>query len=467
MDEWEALWTQQRDAVVQKIKSNKWGKSADGKTVTGADGFAIDLSKCPAGWSETQGLSDSEIKIGQTLPQSGPAADYGNVGKAMTMMFDHYNNKGVFKDSQGKTRKVNLLIKDDGYDPARTIPLTDELIDSEKVFAMSTLGSANAMKTYDKLNQRCVPQPIIQSGHPAWGDPVNHPWSTGQQLAYNTEAVLWGAFIDQHMSEIAGSNGKVTVASLVSNNDFGKAYDVGFKAYIAQSPNKDKINYVSETIEPTAPTVTDPMTTLASKNPQVFIAMVFASYCTQAITNAAQNGLADKAKYLFQPSVCPGTTYAKKEAVGSEGTASIGWWQVNAGSKDINDPSQFSDPFIAWARDQLNAKGIDPKSSSTLGSGIYFAWSWVQALQIAGQLEGGLTRSNLILTVRSMNMTHPIHLPGIQFNMSGNKDAYFGEGGVFQSWDVAKQAWVVQGNVIDLSGKSKNCAWDQSAGICR
>jgi hypothetical protein len=251
--------------------------------------------------------------------------------------------------------------------------------------------SANAMKTYDKLNQRCVPQPIIQSGHPAWGDPVKHPWSTGQQLAYNTEAVLWGAFIDQHMSEIAGSNGKVTVASLVSNNDFGKAYDVGFKAYIAQSPNKDKINYVSETIEPTAPTVTNPMTTLASKNPQVFITMVFASYCTQAITNAARNGLADKAKYLFQPSVCPGTTDAKKEAVGSEGTASIGWWQVNAGSKDINDPSQFSDPFIAWARDQLNAKGIDPKSSSTLGSGIYFAWSWVQALQIAGQLEGGLT----------------------------------------------------------------------------
>lgn len=467
MDEWEALWAQQRDAIIQRIKANKWGKSADGKTVTGPDGFTIDLSKCPAGWSETQGLSDSEIKIGQTLPLSGPAADYGNVGKAMTMMFDYYNNKGVFKDNQGKVRKVNLLIKDDGYDPARTIPLTDELIDSEKVFAMSTLGSANAMKTYDKLNQRCVPQPIIQSGHPAWGDPVNHPWSTGQQLAYNTEAVLWGAFIDQHMSEIAGSNGKVTVASLVSNNDFGKAYDVGFKAYIAQSPNKDKINYVSETIEPTAPTVTDPMTTLASKNPQVFIAMVFSSYCTQAITNAAQNGLADKAKYLFQPSVCPGTTYAKKEAVGSDGAAANGWWQVNAGAKDINDPSQFSDPFIAWARDQLNAKGIDPKSSSTLGSGIYFAWSWVQALQIAGQLDGGLTRSNLILAVRSMNMTHPIHLPGIQFNMSGNKDAYFGEGGVFQRWDVAKQAWVVQGNVIDLSGKSKNCAWDQSAGICR
>ena len=57
---------------------------------------------------------------------------------------------------------------------------------------MWTLGSPNTMKTYDKLNQRCIPQPLSMTGHPAWGDPVNHPWTTGLQLAYNTEAVLWG-----------------------------------------------------------------------------------------------------------------------------------------------------------------------------------------------------------------------------------------------------------------------------------
>ena len=84
---------------------------------------------------------------------------------------------------------------------ARTIPLVDELLDNEKVFAMWTLGSPNTMKTYDKLNQRCVPQPFSMTGHPAWGDPVNHPWTTGLQLAYNTESVLWGAFVEQREAE--------------------------------------------------------------------------------------------------------------------------------------------------------------------------------------------------------------------------------------------------------------------------
>jgi branched-chain amino acid transport system substrate-binding protein len=149
MAEWEQLWPTERAAIVKRIKDNGWGQSADGTTLTGPEGFKIDLSKCPAGWSETEGLTDTEIKIGQTLPQSGAAADYGNVGKGMVTMFDDASSRGMFKDSQGKTRKVNYIVKDDGYDPARTIPLTDELIDFEHVFAMTTLGSPNTMKTYD------------------------------------------------------------------------------------------------------------------------------------------------------------------------------------------------------------------------------------------------------------------------------------------------------------------------------
>src|SRR5215210_6277759 len=69
MEAWEALWKDQRDAIVKRIKDNKWGKSPDGKTLTGPEGFTIDLSKCPAGWSDTEGLTDTEIKIGQTIAQ--------------------------------------------------------------------------------------------------------------------------------------------------------------------------------------------------------------------------------------------------------------------------------------------------------------------------------------------------------------------------------------------------------------
>jgi branched-chain amino acid transport system substrate-binding protein len=467
MDGWEALWTKQRDAIVKRIKDNGWSKSADGKKVTGPSGFTMDLSKCPSGWSDTEGLTDSSIKIGQTIAQSGTLADYGNYAKTIQAVFEYYGQKGAFKDVNGKTRTVDYIVKDDGYDAARTIPLVDELIDSQKVFAMWTLGSPSTMKTYDKLNQRCIPQPIAMSGHAAFGDPVNHPWTTGAPVpSYSTETVLWGAFIEQHLSEFPA--GKFTVASLIVNNDFGKLYDQGFKAVLAQSPLlKDRVNYVSETIEQAAPNITDPMTTLASKNPAIFIGMVAGTFCTQAVNEAAQNGLKEKAKYLFQPETCTGSSFVSKDKVGGDGSASNGWWILNPGAKDIKDPTQQSDPFIVWARQLLQAKAVNPDASSSLGAGFTYAWPMAQILMIAGQLPGGLNRTNVILAERSIDMTDPYTLPGIRFHMDGNKDGYFVEAGIFQKFDSVKQSWVNQGSVIDLDGKSSNCAWDQAAAVCK
>ena len=298
--------------MVKRIKDNKWGKSADGKTVTGPNGFTIDLTKCPAGWSDTEGLTDTSIKIGQAIAQSGTLADYGNIAKANDVLFDYYNKKGVFKDSLGKTRSINYIAKDDGYDAARTIPIVDEMLDSEKVFAMWTLGSPNTLKTYDKINQRCVVHPEALTAHPAWADPVNHPWTTGPMAhSYATEALLWAAFIEKHLSEMPA--GKFKVASLVINNDFGNVYDVGFKAAIADSAKlKDRVEYVPEKIEASAPTVIDPMTTLAAQNPAVFIAMVAGTSCTQAVTEAAQNGMHEQVKFLFQPGTCAPASFVEQ-----------------------------------------------------------------------------------------------------------------------------------------------------------
>jgi len=466
MDEWEALWVKQRDAVVKHIKDNKWGKSADGKTVTGPNGFTIDLTKCPAGWSDTEGLTDTSIKIGQAIAQSGTLADYGNIAKAMTALFAYYNQKGVFKDSLGKTRSINYIAKDDGYDAARTIPIVDEFLDSEKTFAIWTLGSPNTLKTYDKINQRCVPQPESLTAHPAWADPVNHPWTTGPMAAsYATEAILWASFIEQHLSEMPA--GKFKVASLVINNDFGNVYDTGFKGAIANSPAlKDRVEYVSEKIEASAPTVTDPMTTLAAQSPAVFIAMVAGTSCTQAVTEAAQNGMHEQVKYLFVPGTCAPSSFVSKEKVGGDGSASNGWWVVNPAAKDLKDPQQANDPYVKWARELLQANGLDPNSSGSLGTGFNYGWPMVQILQIAGQLNGGLTRTNMILAQRAIDMTHPYLLPGVRLHMDGNKDAYFAEGAIYQKWDSAKQAYINQGNVIDLDGKSSLCAWNQTSASC-
>ncbi len=465
IEEWRSLNEKERAAVVDKIKKAGWGKQ--GTTVSGPEGFKIDLAACEAGWTDTEGLSDTEIKIGHTTALSGTLADYGNIAKVLDLYAGEINKAGGIKDSTGKTRQVKFIVKDDGYDANRTIPLVDELIDSEQVFAMWTLGSPNTMKTYDKLNKRCIPQPLSMTGHPAWGDPVAHPWTTGMQMAYNTEAVLWGSFIDKNFAELSAGDGKVTVAGLVMNNDFGKAYNASFKDYLATTPNKANIEFVSETIEPAAPTVTDPMTTLASKNPDIFIAMTAGVSCTQAIQEAAANGLKQSAKYVFLPSVCGASSFVGKDKVGGDGTMSDGWWIVNGGIKDLNATDFDNDPFIKWGRELLKANGLDPKASGSFGSGYAFAWPMIEALQVASQLNGGLSRTNLMLALRAFDGTHPMLYPGIKFNMNGGKDAYLIEGGIFQKYDAAKQYFVNQGDVIELSGRSKNCLWDQAAGVCK
>ena len=467
MDEWFALWNKERAAVVQKIKDGGYGMSADGKTVTGPGDFKIDLAKCPAGWSNTEGMTDTQVKIGHTTAQSGTLADYGNIARAMDVTWAYQNANGGFKDSTGKTRKLVMVTKDDGYDPARTIPAVDELIDSEKVFMVWTLGSPPTMKTYDKLNQRCIPQTYSLTGHPAWGDPVNHPWTTGLALSYTSEAILLGAFIEKRVDELAAIDGTITVGALVMNNDFGKAYDLGFKTYLDSSAIKDKVDYQPELIEPTAPTITDVMTTIASKDPEVFIAMTAGTSCTQAYTEAAQNGLKDSAKYLLTTQPCKGTSFVGKAKVGGDGSVSNGWWIAGGGNIDGNVSAEDDNPYFIWGRDLLAKAGYDYKASSSFLLGLNYSWPFWQALQIAGELDGGLNRTNLMLAVRSLDMTNPNLIPGIGFNMNGNKDSYPIEGSEIARYDSAQQTWVQQGDIVEMSGKSSNCAWDQATSSCK
>ncbi len=461
MDDYEALWTTERAAIVKRIiAAGGWDKATS--KVTGPGGFTMDLSKCPAGWDPYGGLENNTISIGETLAQSGIAADYGNIGIGQQIYYDYINSQGGIKDSEGKTYTIQTTIRDDAYDVAKTVPLVDELVDSAGVFAMETMGSPNTMKVYGKLNANCIPQPYVLTGHPAWGDPVNHPWTWGHQMAYTTEAILWGGLIEKEFAD----KDEINVAALIMQNDFGKAYEDGFKTYIAGS--KKKINFEFERIDPTAPTITNQMTTLAAKKPDVFIAMTGGTSCTQAITDSANNGLKASAKMLFQPSVCKGLNFIGKEAVGDDGSASNGWWIVGGGAKDFNDSANVNDPWIAFARDLLEKAGHPSKDSSQLGNGFAFGFPMVQALLIAADLPGGVSRPNLVLAARSLDMTNPNLLKGIGYNMAGNEDPYPTEGSEFAVFDGAKQTWVTNTElgIIELSGSSAPCAWDQSAGVC-
>jgi branched-chain amino acid transport system substrate-binding protein len=462
MQEWEALWAKERAAIVKRINDNGWGTSEDGKTVTGPEGYRVDLSACPAGWSNTEGITDSEIKFGWAGPLSGTLGDFGNMPRGTGAILEHDAAQGAFTDSLGKRRNINFAIRDDGYDPARTIPLVDELLDSEKVFALGTMISSGTLSTYGKTNARCVPH-FSTTGHPAWADPLHHPWTTGMIVSYSTEAFIWGSYIEQHLDEWGG---KVKVAALVMSNDFGKAYDSAFRAFIARSSRAADIEYVTEGLEPSAPIVKDQMTTLASHQPDVFIGMLTGATCTQTILEAAQNGMKESAEALILGTGCKASSFVGKDKIGGDGAAANGWWVVGGGLKDFNAAEFDDDPWVAATRDVLAKAGYDYHTSSNFTWGASLGWQISQALQVAGQLRGGLTRSNMNLALRSMDMTNPGLIEGVKYNMNGNADAFLIEGADLSQFNSAEQRWEVR-SIIELSGKSATCSWDQAAGGCR
>jgi hypothetical protein len=173
-----------------------------------------------------------------------------------------------------------------------------------------------------------------------------------------------------------------------------------------------------------------------------------------------------KLKAAILTSNCAGSNLIGRGAVGGDGSATDGWLVVGPGRKDLISDAMNDDPWVVWAREQLTAAGYNYKSSANFGTGTSFGWLFAQTLQIAGQLDGGLTRSNFIVAMRSFDMTHPSFYPGIKVNMNGNKDAYLLEGSDVSHWDAQAQRWIVE-SIVDLSGTTPPCHWDQAASICR
>ena len=139
------------------------------------------------------GVTDTEIKLGQTMPYSGPLTGLSAVGKVEVAYFEMINSKGGING-----RKVNLISLDDGYNPARTLELTRKLVEGDEVLAIfSSLGTAPNSAIHRYLNTKGVPQLFISTGGTKWGDPVNFPWTMGFQPNFQFEARVYAKYILQ------------------------------------------------------------------------------------------------------------------------------------------------------------------------------------------------------------------------------------------------------------------------------
>src|SRR5947209_2396745 len=194
-------------------------------------GAALAASPAAAQKKYDPGATDTEIKIGNTNPYSGPASAYGVIGKTITAYFNKANAEGGING-----RKINFISYDDGYSPPKTVEQIRKLVESDEVLLVfQTLGTPPNTAIQKYLNAKKVPQLFVATGATKWNDPKHFPWTIGWQPSYQSEGRVYAQYLIRNHP-----NGKVAI--LYQNDDYGKDYVKGLKDGLA-----GKLKIVSET----------------------------------------------------------------------------------------------------------------------------------------------------------------------------------------------------------------------------
>ncbi len=291
---WEERWRQERAAVVATIRTAGYGVAADGRSALISENLRIDLSTCPEGWNNGAGLTDASVRIGITGYDQvdGPRPEAVDITSIMDGLRRYFEpvDRGTIVPQTGTARTVALV----GFEsaPGSATPATPWLMGVEDVLGMITLGHESTVGSLADLNDRCVPQPLAQQPSAATGDPLGHPWSTGLERTWRTEAALWGQLIQQRADELRGPDGTITVGALVAaSSAVGFDLDAGFRAWLAQSPMAAEVNYQPQMLDLRIPVTVDWFGDLAAVNPDVVLLMAAGSRCAEGVLEAERYGL--------------------------------------------------------------------------------------------------------------------------------------------------------------------------------
>lgn len=221
------------------------------------------------------GVTDKEIKIGQTTPFSGPASNMSAMSRVEAAYFAKINEEGGING-----RKLNLISLDDGYSPPKTVEQTRRLVEQDEVaFIFHPIGTGGATAVARYLNQRKIPHLLIGTGSAKFHDPDTLPWSLGYDASGEIEGIIFGKFV-----RMQKPNSKVAI--LYQNDDFGQAYLKGLKSAL-----DNKVPIVSATsYEVTDATVDSQMTIMKESGADVFINAAIPKFAAQAIRKAYDTG---------------------------------------------------------------------------------------------------------------------------------------------------------------------------------
>ena len=235
------------------------------------------------------GASDTEIKIGNTVPYSGPASAYGTIGKSEAAYFAMINDQGGING-----RKVNFISRDDSYSPPKTVEVVRKLVEEDQVLLMfGTLGTPPNTAIQGYLNDNKVPQLFVTTGANKWNDPKHHPWTMGWIPTYQTEARIYARYILKTLPD-------AKIALLYQNDDFGKDYLIGLRGGLGDKA--DKMIIATKTYETTDPTVDSQIVALQASGANVLVSAVIPKFPLRPF---ARSPISDGSRRFF--SACQAT----------------------------------------------------------------------------------------------------------------------------------------------------------------
>ena len=366
--------------------------------IGGAGACALALAATPALAQKKydQGASDTEIKIGNTNPYSGPASAYGVIGKTIEAYFKKINEEGGING-----RKITFITYDDGYQPPKTKEMVRKLVEEDKVlFVFQTLGTPSNTMIWDYLNEEKVPQLFVATGASKWGDPKGHPWTMGFQPDYVTESIIYAKHILANVKD-------AKIAVLMQNDDYGKDYFNGFKQGLGK--DADKIVKLA-TYEVADPTVDSQIIQLKDSGANVFFNITTPKFAAQAIKKAAEIGW-KPTHYINNVSSSVGTVMKPAGLDNSQGIITALYL------KDPTDKQwESSKDFQDWKA--FMGKHL-PNGNLSDGSHVYgYAVANLMAI-VLKQCGDDLSRANVMRQAASLKGVEiPLLLPGIKVNTS-------------------------------------------------
>jgi len=345
----------------------------------------------PALAQATPGVTATDIKIGNTMPYSGPASAYGVEGTALAAFFRMINARGGING-----RKVTFISLDDGYSPPRTLEQTRKLVEEEGVaFLFQGLGTPTQTAVRPYLNANSVPQLFVGSPADKWADPEHYPWTIGFNPSYRTESAIYGRYILQTKPD-------ARIGVLYQNDDFGKDFLIGLKQGIGEAHAAMLIKEVS--YEPTDPTIDSQIVTLQSAGVDVVVTAAIPKFAAQAIRKLAE--LDWKPLHIL---ASVSTSLTVLEQAGPASAAGL----ISARFvKDNTDPQWASDPGMNEWRAFM--KTYLPNADST---DLNYVWPYapcVAVTQVLRQCGSDLSRRNIMRQAANLHdLPAATLLPGI------------------------------------------------------